>query len=72
MLAVLCISPAIAQTSQGIAPPKYDLKTEAKMKRTVEELKLPATLIRPERGSISGPEPGDRSRFFFWLYVLSG
>jgi hypothetical protein len=42
MSAVLCISPAIAQTSQRIAPPKYDLKTEAKMKGTVEELKLPA------------------------------
>jgi hypothetical protein len=39
--AVLCISPAIAQDGHQITPPKYDLKTEAKMKGTVEELKLP-------------------------------
>lgn len=42
MSAVLCISPAIAQSAKQMAPPKYDLQTEAKMKGTVEELKLPA------------------------------
>jgi hypothetical protein len=37
-VAVLCISPALAQTNV----PKYDLKTEAKVKGIVEELTLPA------------------------------
>lgn len=40
VVAALCVSSVIAQTSQVI-PPKYDLKTEAKLKGTVEELKLP-------------------------------
>jgi hypothetical protein len=39
MLAALCVSSAIAQNGPQ---PKYDLQTEAKMKGTVEELKLPA------------------------------
>jgi hypothetical protein len=42
VFAVLCISPAIAQNGHATTPPKYDLKTEAKMQGTVEELKLPA------------------------------
>ncbi len=42
VLAVLFVSPAIAQNSHRMAIPKYDLKTEAKMKGTVEELELPA------------------------------
>lgn len=41
LLASLCLLPAIAQKSQGPSVPKYDLHTEAKMKGTVEELKLP-------------------------------
>jgi hypothetical protein len=40
-LASLFLPPAIAQKSQGPSVPKYDLHTEAKMKGTVEELKLP-------------------------------
>lgn len=42
VFAVLCSSPAIAQDGQKVPPPKYDLKTESKMKGIVEELKLPA------------------------------
>jgi len=38
VVAILGIFPALAQTTL----PKYDLKTEAKLKGTVEELKLPA------------------------------
>ena len=41
LLASLCLLPAIAQKSQAPSVPKYDLHTEAKMKGTVEELKLP-------------------------------
>jgi hypothetical protein len=36
---LLGVTPLAAQKSPG--PPKYDLKTETKMKGTVEELKLP-------------------------------
>ena len=45
-LASLCLLPAIAQKSQGPSVPKYDLHTEAKMKGTVEELKLPPKAAR--------------------------
>jgi hypothetical protein len=43
-VAVLCVDSASAQKNQTntVSPPKYDLKTEAKMNGTVEELKLPA------------------------------
>jgi len=43
-VAVLCVDSASAQKNQPntASPPKYDLKTEAKMNGTVEELKLPA------------------------------
>jgi hypothetical protein len=43
-VAVLCVDSASAQKNQTntASPPKYDLKTEAKMNGTVEELKLPA------------------------------
>jgi hypothetical protein len=40
-LASLCLLPAIAQKNQASSPPKYDLHTEAKVKVTVEEVKLP-------------------------------
>ena len=40
-LVSLCLLPAIAQKSQQPSPPKYDLRTETKMKATVEEVKLP-------------------------------
>jgi hypothetical protein len=42
MFAALCVSSAIAQNAKQMTPPKYDLQTEAKMKGTVEEVKLPA------------------------------
>jgi hypothetical protein len=37
----LRVTPVRAQKSPNAGPPKYDLKTETKMKGTVEELKLP-------------------------------
>lgn len=40
-LVSLCVLPAIAQKNQAPSPPKYDLRTETKMKATVEEVKLP-------------------------------
>ena len=40
-LVSMCLLPAIAQKSQPPSPPKYDLRTETKMKATVEEVKLP-------------------------------
>lgn len=40
-LASFSIAPAIAQKTQEPSRPKYDLHTEAKMKGTVEEVKLP-------------------------------
>jgi hypothetical protein len=40
-LASLCPLSAIAQKNQGPNSPKYDLRTETKMKVTVEEVKLP-------------------------------
>jgi len=40
-LVSLCLLPAIAQKSQQPSPPKYDVRTETKMKATVEEVKLP-------------------------------
>ncbi len=42
-LALLFVAPVSAQKSQAntASPPKYDLHTEAKMKGTVEEVKLP-------------------------------
>ena len=43
ILAVFCVSPCIAQNGQPMSPPNYDLKTEAKMKAVVEELKLPGS-----------------------------
>jgi hypothetical protein len=38
---LLWITPLAAQKSPNPGPPKYDLKTETKMKGTVEEFKLP-------------------------------
>ena len=40
-IALLCTLPLVAQKSQETSPPKYDVRTEDKMKGTVEELKLP-------------------------------
>jgi hypothetical protein len=40
-VALLCTLPLVAQKSQETSPPKYDVRTEAKMKGTVEEVKLP-------------------------------
>ena len=42
MLAVLCFASSIVLSGQQFTPPKYDLKTEAKMKGVVEELRLPS------------------------------
>jgi hypothetical protein len=39
--ALLCTLPLAAQKAQEPSPPKYDIHTEAKMKGTVDELKLP-------------------------------
>ncbi len=38
---LLCALPLVAQKNQAPNPPKYDAHTEAKMKGTVEEVKLP-------------------------------
>ena len=40
-IALLCTLSVIAQKSQETSPPKYDVRTETKMKGTVEEVKLP-------------------------------
>jgi hypothetical protein len=40
-IAILCALPLIAQKAHETNRPKYDLTTEAKMKGTVEEVKLP-------------------------------
>jgi len=40
-LALLCTLPVVAQKAQEAGPPKYDVRTETKMKGTVEEVKLP-------------------------------
>ena len=40
-VALLCTLPLVAQKAQDTSPPKYDVHTEAKMKVTVEEMKLP-------------------------------
>jgi hypothetical protein len=40
-VALLCTLPLVAQKPQEPSPPKYDLRTETKMKGTVEEVKLP-------------------------------
>jgi hypothetical protein len=39
--AVLCAATLVAQKSPDTSVPKYDLHTEAKMKGTVEDVKLP-------------------------------
>jgi hypothetical protein len=41
LLPSLCLVPALAQKNPETSPPKYDVHTEAKMKVTVEEVKLP-------------------------------
>ena len=41
LLLSLCLLPMVAQENQEPSPPKYDLRTETKMKATVEEVKLP-------------------------------
>ncbi|MGO9169283.1 MAG: hypothetical protein ACLP56_20635 [Candidatus Sulfotelmatobacter sp.] len=41
-LASLCAAPLLAQKTPEPSLPKYDLHTEAKMKGTVEEVKMPA------------------------------
>ena len=41
VVALLCTVPLVAQKAQETSPPKYDLRTETKMKGTVEEVKLP-------------------------------
>ena len=38
---LLWVAPLTAQKPPSTSPPKYDLTTEAKMKGTVEELRLP-------------------------------
>jgi hypothetical protein len=40
-IAVLCALPLVAEKAQETNRPKYDLSTEAKMRGTVEEVKLP-------------------------------
>jgi hypothetical protein len=40
-LTLLLVAPAAAQKSPKPTPPKYDLHTEAKMKGTIDEVKLP-------------------------------
>jgi hypothetical protein len=40
-VALLCTLPLVAQKTQETSPPKYDARTETKMKGTVEEVKLP-------------------------------
>jgi len=40
-LAFLCAAPLLAQKTPEPSLPKYDLRTESKMKGTVEEVKLP-------------------------------
>ena len=41
LLLSLCLLSMVAQENQEPSPPKYDLRTETKMKATVEEVKLP-------------------------------
>ncbi len=38
----LCLTPALAQKPQEPSPPKYDLRTETKLKGSVEEVILPS------------------------------
>ncbi len=40
-VALLCTLPLVAQKGQETSPPKYDVRTETKMKGTLEEVKLP-------------------------------
>jgi hypothetical protein len=40
-LASLCLTPVFAQKNAKPNPPKYDLQTEANIKGTIEEVKLP-------------------------------
>ena len=40
-VASLCLSPVLAQKTPKPSLPKYDLQTEAKIKGTIEEVKLP-------------------------------
>lgn len=39
--ALLCTVPLLAQKSHEANPPKYDVRTETKLKGTVEEVRLP-------------------------------
>ena len=41
LLLSLCLLPMVAQKNQEPSPPKYDLRTETKMKVTVDEVRLP-------------------------------
>jgi hypothetical protein len=40
-LSSLCLTPVLAQKTPRPIPPKYDFQTEAKIKGTIEEVKLP-------------------------------
>ena len=40
-LALLCLAPVLAQKTPKPTSPKYDFQTEAKIKGTIEEVKLP-------------------------------
>ncbi|HEV7219107.1 MAG: hypothetical protein ACHP8A_11430 [Terriglobales bacterium] len=40
-LAFLCLAPVLAQKTPKPTSPKYDFQTEAKIKGTIEEVKLP-------------------------------
>jgi hypothetical protein len=42
----LCLLPMVAQENQEPSPPKYDLRTETKMKVTVDEVRLPPGAAR--------------------------
>ena len=41
LLLSFCLPPVVAQENQEPTPPKYDLRTETKMKVTVDEVRLP-------------------------------
>ena len=40
-LAALCLVPILAQKAPETGPPKYDLRTETKIKGSVQDVKLP-------------------------------
>jgi hypothetical protein len=41
LLLSLCLPPMVAEKNQEPSPPTYDLRTETKMKVTVDEVRLP-------------------------------